>query len=154
MRSRMLSFAVQAVVALALLGSCAAPNRQLYYGTWTNEKSYFQKTVRTPDGIIQYYYSISDTTPAERERVEIVNCWSDPDGSTWFKTKGIISEGPNKNNAPKVQMLERISKTGNFLEVEVNGVVEFSPKSFPTKIDVSPQKTREHLYRAFYRAEK
>jgi hypothetical protein len=54
--------------------------------------------------------------------------------------------------APKVQTLERISKSGAFLEVMINGVVEFSPKSFPTKIDPSPQKLREHLYRAFNRA--
>jgi hypothetical protein len=153
MNSRMTSPAVLLLMALALLGGCAAPNRQIYYGTWTNEDGYFKKTVRTPDGLVQNYYSINDTTPAEIAKVEIVKCWLDSNGNVWFKTEGTVAEGPNKNNAPKIQTLEKINKSGTFLEVMVSGVVEFRPQSFPTKIDPSPQKKREHLYRAFNKAE-
>jgi hypothetical protein len=151
MERRTLIF-VGGLILVFLISSCAPPNRQVYYGTWTNDNGYFKKTVRTPAGVVENYYGISDTVPSERITSQIVDCWSDSEGNTWFKTQGTVSVGPNMKNAPRVQTLEKINKSGTVLEVMVNGVVEFNPSSFPTKMDQSPQKLGEHLYRAFDRA--
>ena len=138
------------LLSLILLASCAQPNKQLYYGTWTNEKGHYQKMVHTPDGVVQNFNLLSDTTPVEQANVQIVKCWLDSEGNTWFNTEGTIIEGPHKNTVPKVQTLEKISKSGTFLEVMVKGVVDFNPKSFPTKIDP----TDPYLYMSFSRAAK
>lgn len=151
MKTRSVLFAaLVALLFLVLLGGCAQPNKQLLYGTWTNEKGHYQKTVHTPDGIVQNFNLLSDASPVERANVQIVKCWSDSQGNVWFNTEGTIIEGPHKKTVPRVQTLERISKSGSFLEVMVKGVVEFNPKSFPTKIDPSDP----YLYMSFTRAAK
>ena len=139
-----------ALLGLILLEGCARPNKQLFYGTWVSEKGHIQKSVRTLDGEVDNYALTSDTAPFERSKGQIISCWLDSEGNTWFKCEGTITEGPYKNSVPKVQTLEKISKSGTSLEVMVNGVVEFNPKSFPTKIDP----TDTEFYMAFTRAEK
>jgi hypothetical protein len=151
MKTRSVLFASFVVLLfLVLLGGCAQPNKQLFYGTWTNEKGHYQKTVHTSDGIVQNFNLLSDASPVEQAKVQIVKCWSDSEGNVWCNTEGTIIEGPHKNTVPKVQTLERISKSGTFLEVMVKGVVEFNPQSFPTKIDPSDP----YLYMSFTRAAK
>ena len=142
--------AMASFLSLTLLGGCAQPNKQLYYGTWISEKGPYQKTVHTQDGIVQNFLLSSDAAPVERAQVQIVKCWLDSEGNVWFNTEGTIVEGPHKNTVPKVQTLEKINKTGTFLEVMAKGVVEFNPKSFPTKID----STDPYLYMSFSRAAK
>jgi hypothetical protein len=137
------------LLSAILLAGCAQPNKQLYYGTWTSENGTYKKSIHKPDGAIENYFSADDAVPVEKARGEIVKCWLDSEGNTWFQTEGTIIEGPHKNSAPKVQTLEKISKSGSFLEVMVNGVVEFNPKSFPTKIDPT-----NPLYMSFNRAGK
>lgn len=109
-----LAVQVSLLTAILVVG-CAQPNKQVYYGTWTNEKGHYQKVVHTPDGVVQNYTLTSDTAPVEQANVQIVSCWSDSEGSVWFKTEGTITEGPHKNTVPKVQTLEKVSKDGTFL---------------------------------------
>jgi hypothetical protein len=137
------------LVFLFMLASCAQPNKQLYYGTWIGQHGFIKKSIHSPDGTIENYFSLTDTSPAEKAKAQIVKCWLDSDGNTWFQTEATILEGPNKNSVPKVQTLERMNKAGSFVEVMINGVVEFNPNSFPTKIDPT-----NHLYMSFSRAEK
>jgi hypothetical protein len=137
-------------VSLILLAGCAQPNKQLWYGTWTSPKGPYQKSVHSPDGTVENFVQLYDSTPVERASVQIVKCWLDSSGNTWFNTQGTILEGPHKNSAPKIQTLEKIDKTGMVAEVMVRGVAEFSLKSFPTKIDP----TDPYLYMSFGRASK
>ena len=141
---------LMSLLSLILLGGCAQPNKQLYYGTWTNEHGHFQKTVRTSDGVVKDYYLLSDTTPVQEVKEQIISCWSDSEGNVWFKTEATITAGPNKNTMPKVQTLQKISKSGTFLEMMWSGVMDFNPKSFPTKIDT----TDPYRYWTFNRAAK
>jgi hypothetical protein len=151
MKTRSVLWAAVGVLVFSfLLGGCAQPDRQLAYGTWTNQKGHYQKMILTPDGIVQNFYLLSDTSPVERAQVQIVKAWSDADGNVWFNTEGTIIEGPNKNSAPRVQTLEKISKSGSFLEVMVRGVTAFNPQGFPTKIDPSDP----YLYMSFDRSSK
>jgi hypothetical protein len=137
-------------LSLILLGGCSQPNKQLWYGTWTNEKNVYQKSVHNPDGMVLNFIKLSDTTPIEQVKVQIVKCWSDSEGNVWLQTEGTIIEGPHKNSIPKVQTLEKINKSGTFCEVMLRGVADFNPKSFPTKIDpIDP-----YLYMSFSRAAK
>ncbi len=123
-------------------------DKQLWYGTWVSEKGAYQKSVHLPDGTVQNFLQASDTTPVEQAKVQIVKCWLDSEGNTWFNTQGTIIEGPHKNTVPRIQTLERIDKSGNRAEVMLKGVVEFNPKSFPTKIDPNDP----YLYGSFTRA--
>ena len=136
-------------VLAVVVSACAQPNKQLYYGTWRTEKGQYQRVVHTPDGLVANHRQVSDATPTERASVQIVRCWSDSEGNVWFKTQGTILEGPHKNTVPKIQTLEKISKSGTFLEVMLRGVVDFSPKSFPIKIDPNDP----YLYMSFVRAQ-
>jgi len=133
-----------------LLASCVQPNKQLWYGTWTSEKGPYQKSVHAPDGMVQDFSLLSDTTPVQRLKMQIVRCWSDSEGNTWFNNEGTVLEGPHKNSIPKFQTLEKISKSGSVLEVMARGVVEFNPKNFPTKIDP----TDPYFYLSFTRLQK
>jgi hypothetical protein len=149
MKNRLLVLGLLASsLSLILIAGCAQPNKQLWYGTWTSEKGQFQKSVRGADGTVENFYKVSDTTPAERASVQIVKCWSDSEGNTWFNTQGTVIEGPHKNSAPRIQALEKINKSGTLSEVMVRGVAEFNPKSFPTKIDPNDP----YLYMSFTRA--
>jgi hypothetical protein len=142
----LLAFSLQ----LILLAGCAQPNKELWYGTWVTEKGQFQKSVHTPDGMVQDYTLLSDATPVQQVKIRIVNCWTDSEGNTWFKNEGTVLEGPHKNSMPKVQTLERINRSGTLLEVMVRGVADFSPGSYPSKIDP----TDPYLYMTFIRAAK
>ena len=110
-------------------------------------KGPYQKSIHNPDGTVENFLKLSDSSPVERASVQIVKCWMDFSGNTWFNIQGTVLEGPHKNSAPKIQTLEKIDKTGTVAEVMVRGVAEFSPKSFPTKIDP----TDPSLYMSFSR---
>ena len=138
-----------AALLLLVLASCAQPNKSLYYGTWIGQHGFIKKSVHNVDGTIENYFSLTDPTPTEKAKAQIVKCWADSEGNTWFQTEATILEGPNKNSVPKVQTLERVNKAGSFEEVMANGVVEFNPSSFPVKIDPNNQ-----FYMTFTRAEK
>jgi hypothetical protein len=149
MKTRLLVLGlVTCALSLILLAGCAKPNKQLWYGTWTSPKGPYQKSVHNPDGTVENFLQLSDRTPVERASVQIVKCWLDSSGNTWFNTQGTILEGPHKNSAPRIQTLEKIDRTGAVAEVMVRGVAEFSPKSFPTKIDPADP----YLYMSFVRA--
>lgn len=145
--------AVNALPALIILlfvfslGACSRPNEKLYYGVFTNPKGNPQKTVRAP-GSFKDYALLSDSTPVQEGTEKLVKAWMDSDGNTYFQSYTTITVGPYKNTIPKAQTLTRISKDGSLLEFMWNGVVEFNPSSFPTKID--PTDTLR--YRMFNRA--
>ena len=122
------------VLFVALLGSCSKPNEKLFYGVFANEKCNPQKTVLTP-GFFKDYAQISDSMPVQEGTQKIVKVWMDSEGNSYMQAEGIITAGPHKNTVPKAQTLTRINKAGTVMEFMWNGVVEFSPSSFPTKID-------------------
>jgi len=122
------------LLSLVLLSSCSKPNEKLYYGTFTSEKGSAQKTVHTP-GAFKDYAQLSDSTPVQEGTEKIVKEWMDSEGNTYFQTDATITVGPYKNTVPKAQTLTRINKAGTVMEFMWNGVVEFNPSSFPTKID-------------------
>jgi hypothetical protein len=130
------------------IGGCSQPDKNLIYGTWTSESGPIQKSVHTPDGMVRNYTHLSDSAPVEEAKDEIVKCWSDSQGNVWCTSQGTIIVGPHKNTVPRIQTLTKISQSGAFLETMVRGVVEFNPKSFPTKIDPSDP----YLYMSFHRA--
>jgi hypothetical protein len=133
--------AIVVLLSLVLLVGCAKPNKELFYGTFTNESISPPKTVHAP-GVFKDYAKISDTTPTVQGPEQIIDFWKDSDGNVWFKTKAIW-------NGEKFQMLEKISKSGAVLEVVANPGTEFDSKSFPTKLDPTVS-----FYRIYNRAEK
>jgi hypothetical protein len=141
---------VVTLLSLLLLTGCAQPNKQLWYGTWIGEKGLYLKSVHLPDGTVQNFLKADDPTPVEQAKVQIVKCWLDSEGNTWFNTQGTITEGPHKNTVPKIQTLEKIDKSGNHSEMMVRGVVEFDSKNFPVKIDPNDP----YLYGSASRSEK
>jgi hypothetical protein len=132
------------VFSLVLLSSCSKPNEKLYYGTFTNEKAPAQKTVHTP-GAFKDYAKLSDATPVQEGTEKIIKEWVDSEGNTYFQTDATITVGPYKNTVPKAQTLTRINKAGTVLEFMWNGVVEFGPNSYPSKID-STDTLRYRMY--------
>ena len=126
-----------ALISLVIL-SCSGPNQKLYYGTFTSDKGIFQKTVRSP-GVWKDYTLTADTIPVEEGTEKIIKAWTDSEGNTWFQTHATVSYGPFKNTYPQALTLQKISKDGLVLEIITNGVAEYNPKSFPTKMDTSSQ---------------
>jgi hypothetical protein len=143
---KMLLCVIAAFPVIAFLSGCTRPNDKLYYGTFT-QQGFPQKTVRTPDGF-KDYATPSDDTPLMGGTTKIIKSWTDSEGSTWFQTQATIDFGPYKTTVPKAQTLEKLSKDGKVLEFMWNGVVEFSGKSFPLKID-----QRATNYRLYKRVE-
>jgi hypothetical protein len=136
---------IASVLFSFLILGCSRPNEKIYYGTFTSDKGLFQKTIRAP-GVWKNYTLPSDTTPVEEGTEKIIKAWTDSEGNTWFQSYAIVSYGPFKNNIPQAQTLQKISKDGTVLEIIMNGVVEYNPKSFPTKLDTTSQ-----FYRAYKR---
>lgn len=137
----LLLFTLLVLLALILLGGCVKPNKELIYGTWVNEKMVPQKTAKT-SGSYKDYLLTSDGAPFDQGREQIVDYWMDSEGSVWYKTQF-------EATGFKWQGLEKISMSGTVLEYVMNGVAEFDPKSFPTKVD--PSGGHYHIY---YRAKK
>lgn len=131
--ARVLSFSA-ILLSLVLLASCSKPNEKLFYGTFTNDKISPQRTVRAP-GLVKDYSLLADSNPVQEATEKIVKAWIDSEGNTWFQAEATITLGPYKNSVPKAQTLTKINKAGTVLEFMWNGVVEFNPSSFPTKID-------------------
>lgn len=131
--ARVLSIAA-VLLSLVLVASCSKPNEKLFYGTFTNEKISPQKTVLAP-GSFKDYALISDSNPVQEGTEKIIKAWTDSDGNTLVQKYATITFGPYKNTVPKAQTLTKINKAGTVLEFMWNGVVEFNPSSFPTKID-------------------
>jgi hypothetical protein len=143
MKVRKMLLTAQVVsLALILLGGCAKPNKDLFYGTFTNENESPPKTVHAP-GVMKDYAAVSDTTPIVEGTEQIFDYWTDSEGNVWFKTNAIWK-------GAKFQTLQKISKSGTVLEIVSNGVTKFDSKSFPTKVDP----TGGDYYRIYHRAEK
>ena len=132
--TRIAVMSIVVFLTVAFLASCAKPNVKLYYGTFTKENGNWQKSVRTP-GAFKHYLKLSDTAPSEEGTLQIIKAWTDSEGNTWFQTYSTFTSSPTLKTFPKAEYLEKISKDGTTLEVMVNGVVEFNPKSLPTKMD-------------------
>ena len=126
---------VLSVLTLILLGGCAPRkyiprlNEELY-GTWTNEKGYPQRVVLFAGGFKQYS-RMTDTVPTYSAGTEeIESKWQDAEGNIWYRL--YVTDLPG---GEKFQTLAKISKSGTVYERVYNEVAEFSPKSFPAKID-------------------
>lgn len=133
--------ATMVLLSLVLLFGCTKPNKDLFYGTFTNESMSTPKTSHTP-GVFKDYATISDTTPSVQGPEQIVDYWTDSEGNVWFKTNAIWK-------GEKYQTFQKISKSGTVLEIVSNKVTEFDSKSFPTKVDPTVSS-----YRIYHRAEK
>lgn len=146
MKGRMLILAAPVILlALILLGGCSQPNKQLFYGTWINDKMATQKTIRAPDGKWDNYMPISDAAPFQRGTEQIVDFSTDSEGNLWYKTYCSITDGTYKGS--KLELLQKINKTGTRLEFVWQQVGTFDPKSFPSKID-----STDGSYTIYYRA--
>jgi len=137
MRANRVVFLV-ALIPVFLLG-CSNANKNLIYGTWTNEQMNPPKTVETSEGWHDYS-SISDTTPYGKGPEKIIRCWTDPDGAVWFQTQ-------SEERGAKFETLQKISKGGTVREMVANAVYEWDSKYFPKAVD--PSGANYHIW---YRA--
>ena len=113
-------------------------SKDLFYGTFTNDQSSFQKSVHEP-GVVKDYKSISDTVPFEQGTAQNIDSWQDSNGNFWYKTQVTM-------NGKKYQLLQKINKVGTVLQFVARAVAEFDSENFPTKIDAT-----DPTYSFYYR---
>ena len=134
-------------LVLILLGGCA-PGKYIpkaneeCYGTWINEKGYPQKCVLFAGGFKQYV-RIADVVPTYSEGTEeIENKWQDAEGNVWYKL--LVTDLPV---GEKFQTSAKFSNSGKVYERVYAQVLEFSLKSYPTRID-----PKSGTYSIFFRS--
>ena len=136
---RFSSMLTTGLIFLSLFVSCSAkPNKELFYGTFANEKMSPPKTVHVP-GKYMDYPTIADNNPVIEGSEQIVDYWGDAAGDIWFKTN-------SEWKGMKFHALQKISKSGTVLEMVSLEVQDFNSKNFPTKVDPAAE-----YYRVYYR---
>jgi beta-lactamase regulating signal transducer with metallopeptidase domain len=122
--------------AMTLLGAAgktryvAKPHEE-HEGTWTSQRAEFQKVVVFPGGA-RMYTLVSDSEPKLEVRDEIFSKWTDPQGNAWYKTYRTVVAG--RYRGLKIQVLARISGSGNHNDSEAFIVSEFDPETFPSQV--------------------
>jgi hypothetical protein len=123
------------------------------YGTWANEKNladvfHGQKVVVAAAGM-KIFCKMSDPSPQMEVSWEITGKWTDTEGHTWYKTRGIGVAGIYQGC--RWQALEKISKSETVWEraVIILELGRFDPSFYPKTID-----PKGFYYRALYRTAK
>ncbi len=113
-------------------------SKDLFYGTFINERSSPQKSVHEP-GVVKDYTSVSDTVPFREGTAENIESWVDSHGNFWYKTQVTLGGG-------KYQLLQEINSAGTVLQFVYKAVIAFDSENFPRKIDAT-----DPTYHFYYR---
>ena len=130
------SFALLALPWLVGCGSgkyVSQPNEELF-GTWINPGASASKVVIFSGGF-ESYLRPTDSEPFERGTEQITAKRTDSDGTIWYRTVGVMTDGPY--DGCKFQWLRRIGDSGTTLEFVERWVADYDAKNYPTMIDKS-----------------
>ncbi len=149
MKTRVLvSILLFILAVLIIAGSCATEKMAYvskeyeFYGTWVNpDYTYADKSssriIINPNGKMEWYYIVAETTAVYSGEFVITNKWTDSKGNIWYS---IIWKSDDSKYW--TYALGKISNSGKTLEYVK------SPNDYPKEID--PNDPRAY-YRIYYR---
>ena len=88
-----LSISILVIVIMIMIGSCATRKKAIseedffkaWSGTWINIDYKSQKKITHPDGTRDNFYNVSNPIPSSKEKITILEQWSDSKGTIWYR---------------------------------------------------------------------